>query len=342
MRVRRSRLLVQHPAALVWFMVFMLASLMLSCSGSAGDALGALETVAEPTATPTAPPPTATPTTTPTSTPTATPTPVPTSTATATPTPEPTPTPVGVLAEAPWAPFEPVTFVELSIEEWALPVDLASYEAPDSSRWTPVYHEQADGERVRYPLRSPTYFGNALVLPVIEGSPGDEFIRVLSPVRPVGSNVWVRSTDQLMWGQTRSSIHVVLEENVLEVYDDCTLQSSAAVQLGSADTPTPAGFAWVDEILPGREGWGEWIFSIAIFSESLATEENDGVEGLAKLAIIGDAHLYSSGQSRGVIRMQNADLSVLHGAAPVGTPISLWATRHEFASAVGNLAQPGC
>jgi len=219
-------------------------------------------------------------------------------------------------------------------------MDLAPYEAPSASRSTRLFHELPDGERLEYPLRSPTFFGNPLVLVAIEGVDGDEFVRVLSPVRPIGTNVWVRTRDELSWHETTSSVHVVLAERLLELYEGCALQASLPVQVGNADSPTPTGFTWIDEILPGRPRWGEWIFSLAMFSDTFSTFDNDGSDGIAKLAVIGDAHLYY--ESSGVLRLHNADLTVLHDFASVGTPVTVWATREAFDAAATTDPQPDC
>jgi len=57
------------------------------------------------------------------------------------------------------------------------------YDEPGGERRMLIYID-IDNADVGFPLVNPTVFGQPLVLRVIQGAPGDEWLRVQAPVRP--------------------------------------------------------------------------------------------------------------------------------------------------------------
>lgn len=143
---------------------------------------------------------------------------------------------------------------------------LPVFDEPDSAARTLLY-EYPDGATIEYPLTNPTFFGNELVLRVVDGIEGDEWIQVQAPVRPSGQTVWVKGED-FEFRTTDSRIEIDLADTTLRVYDGDERLLSTRVAYGKIDQPTPLGLSYVNELIaqPLTAG-GPTVFNLALFSE---------------------------------------------------------------------------
>ena len=94
---------------------------------------------------------------------------------------------------------------------------------------------------------------------------------------------------------------------------------------GSPDLPTPVVRTYIDEKIPGDEAspaFGDWILSLAAFSETLGTF---GGGGLPKLALHGtdEPELVGQQVSSGSVRVPNEVVSLIAETVPVGTPVDI-------------------
>lgn len=142
---------------------------------------------------------------------------------------------------------------------------LSVYDEPDGDPKTLVY-ESPDGTTLTYPLTNPTFFGNPLVLRVVDGVRGDEWIRVQAPVHPNGSTVWVRGED-FDFATTDIRIEIDLEDSTLRQFVGDERGLSTRVATGSPDTPTPLGVGYVNEIIADSSPFGPFVINLAMFSE---------------------------------------------------------------------------
>lgn len=180
----------------------------------------------------------------------------------------------------------------------------------------PIYPSAGAGSPSRT-LDNPTREGMRLVLGVKEVK--GEWLRVLLPVRPNGTQGWVKKADVAM-RTVPNHIVVELQNRRLTAWkgDQLLLESPAGV--GTPKTPTPPGTYYVDVSArnPGN-GLGAHMLSISGFSNVLTNFAG----GTGQLAIHGTSNMASVGafSSNGCIRLPNETILKLARIAPTGTPV---------------------
>ncbi len=167
----------------------------------------------------------------------------------------------------------------------------------------------------RLPLGAP------LSLLVVGRQPG--WVRVELPVRPNGSNGWVRESDVRLTG-LRYALKVERASHRLVLYDGARKMRTFPVGIGTRDTPTPGGLYYLIELLrpPNPDGaYGPYAFGLSGFSDVIFHfNGGDGVIGLhGTNAPSGVGH----DVSHGCIRMYNRDVTYLAHLLPLGTPIRI-------------------
>lgn len=174
---------------------------------------------------------------------------------------------------------------------------LAVYDEPDGTARSLAY-TRPDNSTLRYPLVNPTFFGNKLVLRVVEGDEDDDFVRVQAPIRPSYRHVWVKTSD-FDWMDGEQRIEVDLNETTMRAYTGDERLLSSRVALGAADTPTPLGVSYVSEVI----GTTAPIFNLALFSE---VSSGPG-EALPAVTLLGTADRADLGTqvTRGTLRVPN-------------------------------------
>ncbi len=189
-------------------------------------------------------------------------------------------------------------FVSASVEVWHAPTD----DAPAFS------------------LPSTTEWGNPRVL--LATSLRGRWVRVSLPLRPNGSEGWVRARDVEL-SDIGDHIAVSLPTRTLTWSRAGQALLETTVGIGAANTPTPPGAFFVTDKLAAdpAHGRGRWILALNGYSEALETYEG----GLPRLAIHGTSNPGSIGRamSAGCARVDAFHLAVLAAGVPVGTPVTI-------------------
>jgi len=203
---------------------------------------------------------------------------------------------------------------------------IPTFDGPNGNQTTLFDINAIDGVEWEYPLLAETHFGNRLALLVDEFDSTGAWAKVFVPIRPNGTTTWV----QTAFFETKSHdyhITIDLSDNSVEVFkgnDPAPIVSQVAVS-GKPSRPTPVVRSYIDEKIPGGSlspAYGDWVLSIAAFSESLGTF---GGGGMPKLALHGTNQPELMGQyaSSGCVRIPNEVVSFIAETVPVGTIVDI-------------------
>jgi hypothetical protein len=186
----------------------------------------------------------------------------------------------------------------------------------------PTFSEP-DGEPVEFAdgLTNPTFFGNDLVLVVTEEA-DDEWLKVKLPVRPNGTEAWIRAGDvTLSTHRFRAQINVA--DRSVTVWEGEEVLAETGAVVGKDQTPTPLGSFYINEVVPkwADSVYGPVILSLSGFSEVLDTFGG----GVPVIALHGTNHpeLIGGAHSNGCIRIPNEVITQLADTLPVGTPVEI-------------------
>jgi len=170
-----------------------------------------------------------------------------------------------------------------------------------------------------YEFDNPTYFGNPLVMQVVEEH--GEWLKVLIQARPNHTEGWVRASDVEVTSTTYRMV-LSLADRHLTVYDGDEVVAETDVVIGKDTTPTPVGAFYLSEKIAQKNpggAYGPWILSTNGYSEALDLFDN----GLPVVAFHGtnQPDLIGTQASNGCIRMPNDVAAKLAEMLPAGTPI---------------------
>jgi len=249
----------------------------------------------------------------PTLIPTATPLPtVAPPTSTPTPTPQPERTEPAIRPPGDWDSWTVTAKNETVV--------VRTFDAPDGNEFQLKY-EYLNGGSIDYPLANPTFYNNPLALSVVEGEPGDEWIKIQAPIRPQDTFAWVKA-DQFEWSESNFYVEIDVATTTVRAWEgDKLITESQSVQ-GSSRTPTPLLSGYIDEKVPGpNSAYGPWVLTLATFSEA----HNTFGGGLPKIALHGTNNPGIIGQyaSNGCIRLPNDVIQFLADTVPVGTRVAV-------------------
>ena len=194
----------------------------------------------------------------------------------------------------------------------------------------PVY-DAPGGNRVAFrdgEVWSYTFRGNRLVVRVVQGSQGDEWVQVELPVRPSGSRGWIRAAN-FNWSTVRHHILIDVSDRLVALFNGDDLVTYTRAIVGRPATPTPALRGFIVEKLPnhnqqnGSVVVGDWILMLSFFSEALDTFGG----GLPRIALHGTHIPNRLGEalSNGCIRIPNDFIEVIARTAPLGTVVNITA-----------------
>lgn len=179
---------------------------------------------------------------------------------------------------------------------------------------------EPDGELFAMPWFQPNphQFGTALTLMVTDGQPGDEWVKVLLPIRPNGQEAWVSTSDyEISALFTRAEVNVTTRRVTVWEKGEIVAETDAVV--GASGSPTPIGSSYVAASVDNYHG--EPALVMAMFSEALDTFDG----GLPVIAI---HRTFANGQesdanaaSNGCIRIPPEVLRFLAETLPLGTPV---------------------
>jgi hypothetical protein len=183
----------------------------------------------------------------------------------------------------------------------------------------PVYVEPGAIEPIRT-LEPTTILGTTTVLTVLEG-PRAGWARVMLPVRPNGSEGWVR-TDGMSIFAVEGSLRIDLSERTLTYQEGAVEVLTTEIGVGSRSHPTPTGHFFVTDTVTMADpdsAWGPHALGLSARSDTI-TEYNGG-DGI--IGIHGTNSPSSIGQaaSLGCIRVPNQVITRLHGMVQLGTPV---------------------
>jgi hypothetical protein len=169
-----------------------------------------------------------------------------------------------------------------------------------------------------FALPGTTEFGNPRVLPVV--ALGGDWIHVLLPTRPNGSEGWVLKR-QVTLSPVNDQVLVDLAARLVVWAHDGVVALETIGAIGSPASPTPVGQFFVTDVLPRSPGsaYGAWI--VALDGHSDTFTEFDG--GDARIAIHGTNDPSSIGEavSSGCVRVAAEPLATLAAGLPLGTPV---------------------
>jgi lipoprotein-anchoring transpeptidase ErfK/SrfK len=146
--------------------------------------------------------------------------------------------------------------------------------------------------------------------------------RVQLPVRPNGSEGWIRASTVRRYA-VDYRIVVDLSERLITVYRGGEVVVRTPTAIGRPETPTPTGNYYVNQRLLAADAsgpWGPGGIGISAFSPTLRHWAQGG-----PIAIHGTNEPESIGQvaSNGCLRIDNAVLEQLIHAVPDGTPVRI-------------------
>lgn len=207
-----------------------------------------------------------------------------------------------------------------------------TFDAPNGSQTTLYDINAIDGVEWEYPLLATTHFENRLALLVNEFDSTGAWAEVFVPVRPNGTTTWVQ-TAFFTVEEHNYHITIDLSDATVQVWQGDTalftdgdgLSTPQIAVAGKPSRPTPVVRSYIDEKIPGASlspAYGDWVLSIAAFSESLGTF---GGGGMPKLALHGTNQPELMGQyvSSGCVRIPNAVVSFIAETVPVGTVVDI-------------------
>ena len=167
---------------------------------------------------------------------------------------------------------------------------------------------------------NPTPWGNPLTFIVTEDH--GEWLRVEMPVRPNGTEGWIRAAE---FNRTLIDTHVEvdLSDRTLKAWVGPTLLAETEVVIGKAATPTPTGRLYLTDFEEKYRGstYGPWILPLSGYSQAL--DEFSG--GVPVIAMHGTnrPELLGSAASNGCIRMPDDVIQLLRDRLFLGTPVDI-------------------
>ena len=170
--------------------------------------------------------------------------------------------------------------------------------------------------------------GGEFVLRMLVVEDRGEWLKVLLPIRPNGSNGWIRrSAVDLETHNYRAKVE--LGEHRLTVWKGNEILLQEPVGVGaSGRTPTTRGLFYTIELYPvipsQRAAYGPWAFALSGYSEVL-TSFGEGGTGVLGLHGTGDPSSIGRDVSNGCIRMSNTGITTLAETLPLGVPIEITA-----------------
>jgi lipoprotein-anchoring transpeptidase ErfK/SrfK len=183
-----------------------------------------------------------------------------------------------------------------------------------------IFRHQGD-DRPWTALRGPGPFEAPRVFLVQEER--DDWLRVLLPMEPNGSEGWIRAREVRL-SENPFSLEVDLEDRQLAAFRGDRVLLRAPVAVGTPATPTPTGLFFTTMLAKPDDPtgpYGPFAYGLSAYSEVLETfAGGDGqvaIHGTNNPSLIGDA------VSHGCIRVQNSVIRRVARLIPLGTPVRI-------------------
>jgi lipoprotein-anchoring transpeptidase ErfK/SrfK len=152
---------------------------------------------------------------------------------------------------------------------------------------------------------------------------GRQWVRVLLPVRPNGTQGWIPA-DPLAFRPVSTRLVVDQSDRRLSVYRHGRVIYSTTVAIGTAATPSPNGNFAIAEVIPtGDPGgfFGPYVLPLTGYSERL----NEYAGGNGRVALHGTSvpGLLGTRASHGCVRVANAAMRRVASVISTGTPVTI-------------------
>ena len=195
--------------------------------------------------------------------------------------------------------------------------DKPFYAATAVSAIVEAFSKRTDPE-ARWILSNPGPFRGDRVLLV--RATEEEWIQVSMPIRPHGTNAWVKR-DSVTITEHKAKVIVDRYTGVLEGWENGELLFKESFTGGSEEHPTPLGDFYINEInIDNKDASSEKLVGITAFSTTIDPTS----EGDPAIAFLANQSNEGSGEltTRGCIRVSVKVLNLLAGL-PLGTPVQI-------------------
>ena len=185
-----------------------------------------------------------------------------------------------------------------------------------------VFDQPAATAKVVTTLTAKTDYGLPRTLLATAAQPG--WLQVLLPIRPNGSQGWVRASDVGVT-TTDYKIHIVLSTHHLTLTKAGSPVLDTAVVLGKSQTPTPTGSFYVTDPVDLQAqpngAYGAFALGLSGFSDVLTSFDG----GPGQIAVHGTPYPDQVGQnlSNGCVRIPNPMILQIAKLVPLGTPVTI-------------------
>jgi lipoprotein-anchoring transpeptidase ErfK/SrfK len=144
--------------------------------------------------------------------------------------------------------------------------------------------------------------------------PSADWLNVLLPIRPNGTDGWVRRSDvTLTANQFRIEVHLGAHE--INVFDANQEVLSAPIGVGTGETPTPGGAFYIRSLIASTDPvYGTYAFGLSGFSE--VHESFNGGPGDIGIHGTNNPDAVGTDVSNGCIRLTNDQVEALAGLLP--------------------------
>jgi lipoprotein-anchoring transpeptidase ErfK/SrfK len=167
----------------------------------------------------------------------------------------------------------------------------------------------------------PSSYGTPRVFLVREDA-GD-WLRVLLPMRPNGTEGWIRTEDVVL-ASNPYRIDIDLSEFRLTATRDDREVVRAPAAIGTGGTPTPTGLFFTTILAKPSDPYspyGRYAYGLSAYSEVLTTFA--GGEGQVAIHGTNQPSLIGTQVSHGCIRVDNSTITKLARLIPLGTPVRI-------------------
>jgi lipoprotein-anchoring transpeptidase ErfK/SrfK len=187
-----------------------------------------------------------------------------------------------------------------------------------------VYDQPAGTGKLVTTLSAKTDYG--LPRTLLATSVQSGWLQVLLPVRPNGSQGWIRASD-VTTTTTDYQVRIVLGTHHLALVKAGALVLETNVVLGKSQTPTPTGLFYVTDPVDLQAtpngSYGAFALGLSGFSNVLTSFNG----GPGQIAVHGTPYADQVGQdlSNGCVRIPNALILQIAKLVPLGTPVNITA-----------------
>ncbi|HVT78015.1 MAG TPA: L,D-transpeptidase [Acidimicrobiales bacterium] len=195
----------------------------------------------------------------------------------------------------------------LSIVATAIPKSIDVFSAPNGPKKTSLANPNENGAPLTFLER--------------DEQPG--WVHVLLPVRPNGSDGWVRASDVRLTSHYYKIVVELAAHRVI-VSDHGKVFLDTPAGIGKAETQTPVGLYYTKELLqPPNPNtvYGHYVYGLSGFSNVIFHfEGGDGVIGIHGT---NDPSGLGKDVSHGCIRISNDAIDMLAKKLPLGVPVEI-------------------